>query len=81
MVREGKELSILLDVASYRKDMEGIFAIISYFDRKPPEIYEFYKSIVDVEQLFDTMNRDPELDKTYHGVNGKASRGFSLIYF
>jgi transposase len=89
LMRAEEEASILRDVASSVKDMEyfedkknslGIFAIISDLDRNPWEIYEQYKSREEVEQVFDTMKGDLELDKTYLRDNEKV-KGFFFIVF
>ncbi len=77
------------DVASSVKDMEyfhdkknllGVFAIISDLDRNPSEICEQYKSREEVEQVFDTMKGDLESDRSYLRDNEKV-KGFFFIMF
>jgi transposase len=89
LMRAEEESSILRDVASSVKDMEyfhdkknllGVFAIISDLDRNPSEIYEQYKSREEVEQVFDTMKGDIESDRSYLRDNEKV-KGFFLIVF
>ncbi len=89
LMRAEEESSILRDVASSKRDMEyfndrkemlGIFSIISDLNQKPEQIYSQYKSREEVEQVFDTMKGDLESDKTYLRENEKVKGYFFIVF-